>query len=104
MEVIFLPRDPVSNYDRMELEADLKLAGFEDKIAEIIVRRVDEKKEKGWTFEMGRQEAIRQAEELLNKSHNTLDNFRAATLSTTGQQRYGYARRPLAEVISDGVQ
>jgi hypothetical protein len=94
-----LPRDPVSNYDKASLIGDLKLAGFEDSIAEIIASRVDEHKAKGWTYDMGRQEALREAQELIKNSHMALDAFRASTLPETGKQR----ERPYAERIADST-
>jgi hypothetical protein len=81
------------------LIGDLKLAGFEDSIAETIARRVDKHKAKGWTYDMGRQEAIREAQELIKNSHRALDAFRTSTLPETGQQR----ERPYAERIADST-
>jgi hypothetical protein len=94
-----LPRDPVSAYDKVALIGDLKLAGFEDPIAQVIANQVDKHKAKGWTYDMGRQEAIRQAQEIIKKSHMALDAFRASTLPETGQQR----ERPYAERIADST-
>lgn len=94
-----MPRDPVSNYDKITLIGDLKLAGFEDSIAEVIANRVDEHKAKGWTYDMGRQEAIRQAQELIRTSHMALDAFRTSTLPQTGEQK----TRPYAERIADST-
>lgn len=71
------------------------MAGFEDSIAEIIANCVDQKKVEGWTYSMGRQEAIKQAQILIETSHAALDTFRARTLPSTGLER------PLAERIAD---
>lgn len=95
-------RSPASNFDKLALRDDLKLAGFEDCIAETIAARVDDKKADQWTHDMGRQEAIKEAYRLLADSHTALDTFRSSTLSTTGQRDRGpQTERPLAERIAD---
>ncbi len=94
-----LPRDPTSNFDKTALKADLKLAGFEDCIAEAISIKVDERKSNQWTYDMGRQEAIKVAQILLKNSHLALDEFREGTLPNTGQQK----QHPLAEKIADST-
>lgn len=78
----------------MALIDQLKMAGFEEAIAYIIAERVEQRKAKEWTQDMGRQEAIRQAQELLESSHAALDNFRTATLSTTGEQDHSFREEP----------
>jgi hypothetical protein len=85
-----LVRLSTRNYDKMALIDQLKLAGFEESIAYTITDRVEQRKAKEWTQDMGRQEAIRQAQDLLQKSHAALDNFRTATLSTTGEQDHSF--------------
>jgi hypothetical protein len=92
-----LPRDPVSDYNKAALIDDLKLAGFEESIAKVIAARVDNKKAKGWTYDVGRQEAIRQAQDLLKNSHRALDAFRDGSLPDRGEIK----KRPLAERIAD---
>ncbi len=95
----FVPRDPVSNYDKTALIDDLKLAGFDDSIAKTIAARVDSKKTKQWTHDMGRQAAVREAQILLKNSHTALDTFRASILPEIGKQK----ERPLAERIADST-
>ncbi len=92
-----MPRDPVSNYDKEALIDDLKLAGFEDAIAKIIAARVDSKKAKDWTYDMGRQEAIGEAQILLKNAHLALDSFRSQALPVTPKPK----ERPFAEQIAD---
>lgn len=92
-----LPREPTSDYDRAALVDDLKLAGFEDCMAENLGARVDAVKDSGWTYDMGRQEAIRQAQQLLKNSHVALDAFRTMALPPTGTQK----KRSLAEEVAD---
>ena len=48
---------------------------------------------------MGRQEALRQAQILLQKSHSALDTFRTSTLSTTDQQDHRQREYLLSEKI-----
>lgn len=73
-------RSSTSNYNKVALINDLKLAGFEESITYTIVDQVEEKKSNEWTQDMGRQEALRQAQILLQKSHSALDTFRTHQL------------------------
>lgn len=88
-----MPKQPVSNYDKDSLIDDLKLAGFEDAVAEIIAARVDGEKAKDWTYDMGRQEALRQATLLLEGTHMALDNFRSSTPRTARSRTERLAER-----------
>jgi len=99
MGVIIFPKDSASNYEKTALLADLKLAGFDDSIAELIANRVNQMKVKDWTYDMARQEAIKQAYILIENSHTALDNFREGTLSTTGQPTC--RERLIAEKMAD---
>jgi hypothetical protein len=50
---------------------------------------------------MGRQEAIRQAQALLEDTHNALDNFRAGTLTNTGQRDHYQTEQSYAKQIGE---
>jgi hypothetical protein len=75
-------RDRNGDFDKTDLKDDLKRAGFEDCIADNIADRVDERKAHGWTYETGRQEAIREAQLIIDSSHAALDNFRGTSETT----------------------
>ena len=92
-------RSSTSNYNKVALINDLKLAGFEESITYTIVDQVEEKKSNEWTQDIGRQEALRQAQILLQKSHSALDTFRTSTLSTTDQQDHRQREYLLSEKI-----
>lgn len=92
-----MPGDPASNYDKNALVDDLKLAGFEESIANIVADCVDQRKVSGWTYDMAREQAIAEIQSLLKSSHMALDAFRAGTLPSTGSRR----EIPLAEKIAD---
>lgn len=94
-----MPRQPTSDFDKNALIDDLKLAGFEGPIAEIIAARVDNRKAKEWTQDMGRQEALKEAQLLLKNSHLALDAFREGTLPSQPTQ----IKRPLADRIADST-
>lgn len=85
----------------MALIDDLKLAGFEEPLAYVIANKVDKRKAKEWTQDIGRQEAVRVAQNLLRNSHSALDNFRTSTLTTTGQQDHDDREEPLAERLAN---
>lgn len=94
-------RTSTRDYDKLSLIDDLKLAGFDESIAYDIANRVDKRKTKEWTQDIARQEAIKQAQTLLQHSHAALDIFRSSTLSTTGQQDHSDRENPLAERLGD---
>ena len=91
------------DYDKLALIDDLKLAGFEEPLAYAIADKVDKRKAKEWTQDVGRQEAVRVAQNLLRNSHVALDNLRTATLTTTGQQDHGDREEPLSERLADST-
>jgi hypothetical protein len=96
-----LPKEMTCNYSKVELLSDLELAGFDAYIARDIADRVDRRKQGDWTYERGREEAIRQAQLLLENGHNALDTFRSSTLSRTGHRDYVGASASYAERIAD---
>jgi hypothetical protein len=68
-----------TDFSKGDLKDDLKRAGFEDCVADNIADRVDDRKAKGWTYDVGRQEAIREAELIINSSKAALDNYAGKT-------------------------
>jgi hypothetical protein len=95
--VDFLPRDPTSNFDKAALIDDLKRAGFEESLSKIIADHVEHVKDSNWTYDMGRQQAIKEAQTLIDASHLALDRFREEALPSQTKTR------PFAERISDNV-
>jgi hypothetical protein len=91
-----LVRDRDSDFDKTDLRDELKRAGFEDCIADNIADRVDDRKAHGWTYGVGRQEAIREAQLLLDSSHAALDNFREGLSGIERERRY-YDRERINE-------
>ncbi len=79
---MWLVREHSSDFDRADLRDELRRAGFEECVAESIADRVDERKAHGWTYETGRQEAIRESQLIIDSSHAALDNFRGQTAPT----------------------
>ena len=94
-------KSSTSGYDRTDLVSDLKVAGFEESMAESIAARVERKHGKDWTMDMARQEAIRQTQSLLVNAHEALDVFRSSTLTTTGKQDHVERERALSERLAD---
>lgn len=68
-----------TDFSKSNLRDDLKKAGFEDCVADNIVDRVDVRRAKGWTYDIGRHEAIREAELIINSSEAALNNFTGKT-------------------------
>jgi hypothetical protein len=101
MRVVILVRSSTSGFDKTDLISDLKVAGFEDSLAKSIADRVDKNRRAEWTMDMGRQEAIRQAQNLLAKSHEALDVFRTSTLTTTGSQDHVDREPSVSERLAD---
>jgi hypothetical protein len=94
-------KSSTSVYDKNDLVSDLKVAGFEQSMAESIADRVKSKHGKDWTMDMARQEAVRQAQSLLVNAHEALDVFRSSTLTTTGMQDHVERERSLSERLAD---
>ncbi len=97
--VNYTPKEATSDYSKSTLVDDLKVAGFDENTANTIADKVDKRKTKDWTYDMVRQEAIRQAQSLLQNTHAALDNFRAGTLTTTGQQDHYQREQSYAKLI-----
>ena len=70
----------VKEFDKGDLKNDLKSAGFEDCIADDIADRVNERKTDNWTADMGRTEALKEIEMLINRTRQAYDNFRQRNL------------------------
>lgn len=96
-----MAKSSTSGFDKTDLISDLKMAGFENSLARTIADLVEKKSGKEWTMDMGRQEAIRQAQSLLVNAHSALDNFRTSTLTTTGQQDHVQREPSLSERLAD---
>jgi hypothetical protein len=95
------PKEATSNYSKTALIDDLKIAGFDDGTANTIADKVDKLKGENWTYDMGRQEAIKQAQTLLQNAHNALDSFRSGTLASTGQQDHYQREQPYAGQVGE---
>jgi hypothetical protein len=91
-----LPKDPASNFDKAALIDDLKRAGFEETFSKVIADRVEHVKGSKWTYDMGRQQAIREAQTLIDNFHLALDRFRDEALPSQ-------KTRPYADRISDSM-
>jgi hypothetical protein len=66
----------LKDFDKGDLKNDLKNAGFEDCIADDIADRVNDRKVDNWNQDMGRTEALKEAELLLNRTRQAYSNFR----------------------------
>jgi hypothetical protein len=78
----------LKDFDKGDLKNDLKSAGFEDCIADDIADRVNDRKVDNWNQDMARNEALKEAELLLNRTRQAYDNFRrrntpGGTMSST---------------------
>lgn len=94
-------KSSTSSYDKTALVTDLKVAGFEDSIAKTIADHVEKRRNAEWTMDMGRQEAIKQAQNMLTNAHAALDVFRSSTLTNTGQQDHAEREPSLSERLAD---
>lgn len=99
--MVGLVRSSTSGFDKTDLISDLKTAGFEDSIAEVIADRVEKRRGGEWTMDMGRQEAVRQAQDLLVDAHRALDTFRSSALTSVGRRDHGEQERSLSERLAD---
>lgn len=83
--IVFLDVNFLKDFDKGDLKNDLKNAGFEDCIADDIADRVNDRKVDSWNQDMGRTEALKEAELLLNRTRQAYDNFRQRNIpgSTT---------------------
>jgi hypothetical protein len=98
---MYLVKGSTSDFSKAALVDDLKVAGFEESIARTIADHVEKKRSEKWTMDMGRQEAIRQAQGMLMSAHAALDVFRTSTLPTTGRQDHLEREPPLSERLAD---
>lgn len=72
-----------NDFDKGDLKDDLKNAGFEDCIANDIADRVDNRKTDNWNQDMGRSEALKEIELLINRSRQAYDNFKQRNMTST---------------------
>jgi hypothetical protein len=73
-----------TDFDKGDLKDELKNAGFEDCIADDIADRVDNRKTDSWNADMGRTEALREIDMLINRTRQAYDNFRMRNASSSG--------------------
>ncbi len=66
----------IKDFDKGNLKDNLKSAGFEDCIADDIADRVNDRKTDNWNADMGRTEALKEIEMLINRTRQAYDNFR----------------------------
>jgi hypothetical protein len=98
---MYLVKVSTSDFSKAALVDDLKVAGFEESMAKTIADHVEKKRSEEWTMDMGRQEAIRQAQGMLTSAHAALDLFRTSTLTTTGRQDHLEREPSLSERLAD---
>ncbi len=73
-----------NNFDKGDLKDDLKNAGFEKCDADNIADRVNDRKNDNWTYDTGRQEALKEIQNYINNIQTAYNNFRrTATTNTT---------------------
>lgn len=70
------------DFDKGNLKNDLKNAGLEDCIADDIANRVNDRKTDNWNADMGRSEALKEIEMLINRTRQAYDNFRQRNMSS----------------------
>ncbi len=75
-----------NNYDKGDLKDELKNAGFDKCIADDIADNVDDRKMDNWTQDTARNEALREAQTLLNRTQQAYDNFRQRNMSSTTRE------------------
>lgn len=69
-------------FNKGNLKDELKNAGFEDCIADDIADRVDDRKTDNWNQSMGRTEALKEIEVLINQTRQAYDNFRQRNVTS----------------------
>jgi len=74
------------DFDKGDLKDELKNSGFEDCIADDIADRVNDRKTDDWNQNMGRTEALKEIELLINQTRQAYDNFRQR--NTTASTAY----------------
>jgi hypothetical protein len=72
-----------NDFDKGDLKDELKNAGFEDCIANDIADRVDDRKSDSWNVDMGRTEALKEIDMLINRTRQAYDNFRNRNTNTS---------------------
>lgn len=71
----------VKDFDKGNLKDDLKNAGLEDCIADDIADRVNDRKTDNWNADVGRAEALKELDMLINRTRQAYDNFRQRNAS-----------------------
>ncbi len=72
-----------NNFDKGDLKDDLKNAGFEKCDADNIADRVNDRKNDNWTYDTGRQAALKEIQNYMNNIQTAYDNFRRTATTTS---------------------
>lgn len=78
----------VKDFDKGNLKDDLKSAGLEDCIADDIADRVNDRKTDNWNADMGRAEALKELDMLINRTRQAYDNFRQRNASAVSSNTW----------------
>lgn len=73
LEVKFLDKN---DFDKGDLKKELENAGFESCDADNIADRVNDRKADNWTYDTGRQEALKEIQNYINSFNSAYENFR----------------------------
>jgi hypothetical protein len=76
-----------TDFDKGDLKNNLKNAGFEDCIADDIADRVNDRKTDSWNADMGRDEALKEIEMLINRTRQAYDNFMQSNMPDSMPRR-----------------
>jgi hypothetical protein len=71
-------RSDTDDYDKGDLKDELKMAGFEDDVADSIADRIDKRASGKWNQMQARQEALREIETFMDSNRRAYENFRQA--------------------------
>jgi hypothetical protein len=88
-----------SDFDKIGLKDELKNAGFEDRIADDIADRVDDRKTDNWNQNMGRTEALKEIELLINQTRQAYENFRQRNMPSSTSYSSSMAASSSSDVM-----
>jgi hypothetical protein len=77
-----LIRNHRDDFDKGDLKDELERAGFDKCMADDIIDRVDDRKADGWTYNTGREEAIREAQMLIDSSKAALNRYKSESVAS----------------------
>ena len=80
-------RNPNEKFDRGDLEDELKASGLNKRIAEEVSDNVKRKAD-NWTFEEGRQEAVRELKLLVESTQQAISRFETMTQTEGTTKEY----------------